>query len=483
MVAGADCIDDCDVLRSGATGEVLGHGVMAPSILGTFLRSFTFGHVRQLDRLSEGLLSRAWGFGAGPGEAPMTIDIDSTICQVYGKQKQGSAYGYTKVLGRHPLVATRADNGEIVHVRHRLGSANAGRGGPRFVRELIGRVRRAGATGPLTLRADSGFHCQHVVAACREHKVRYSISVNQNKAVFRAIEAIPDQQRTPTDYTPGGQAEVAECTYGDEHRLVVRQTWLTGKQAELFPSWRFHAFITDRDGTAVFLDADHRCHAVVELAIRDLKEGAGMTHCPSGDFNANAAWVVLATIAHNMVRWLAALGLDHQGPVVTKTIRRKFITVPARLTRRSRRAQLTCRRSAMGHRVVDELRPPRGSASQRVGAAHQGPAAPIPIAVPHLLVGHAQMAEDVTKGIWWRQSPARNDTLPVCTGYFGGWRPRAGSFVRLANHHLRTCRSAAVGSRRRPALEYATTDEQEDRRQATSERHEGFGRSMDLIAP
>jgi hypothetical protein len=103
MVAGADCIDDCDVLRSGATGKVLGHEVMAPSTLGTFLRSFTFGHVRQLDRLSEELLSRAWGFGAGPGGAPMTIDIDSTICQVYGKQKQGSAYGYSKVLGQHPL--------------------------------------------------------------------------------------------------------------------------------------------------------------------------------------------------------------------------------------------------------------------------------------------------------------------------------------------------------------------------------------------
>jgi hypothetical protein len=111
MVAGADCIDDCDVLRSGATGKVLGHEVMAPSTLGTFLRSFTFGHVRQLDRLSEELLSRAWGFGAGPGGAPMTIDIDSTICQVYGKQKQGSAYGYSKVLGQHPLVATRADTG------------------------------------------------------------------------------------------------------------------------------------------------------------------------------------------------------------------------------------------------------------------------------------------------------------------------------------------------------------------------------------
>jgi len=340
MVAGADCIDDCDVLRSGATGKVLGHGVMAPSTLGTFLRIFTFGHVRQLDALSEELLSRAWRFGAGPSDAPMTIDIDSTIQQVYGKQKQGSAYGYAKVLGQHPLVATRADTGEVLHIRHRKGSANAGRGGPRFVRELIGRTRRAGATGPLTLRADSGCHSQFVVKACRDHEVRYSITVNLNKAVVRAIEAIAEESWTPIDYTLGGKAEVSECLYGDGHRLVVRRTRLTGKQAELFPSWRYHAFITDREGTAVFLDADHRHHAVVELAIRDLKEGAGMAHCPSGDFNANAAWAVLATIAHNMIRWLASLGLDHDGPVVAKTIRRKYITVPGRLTRRSRRTQL-----------------------------------------------------------------------------------------------------------------------------------------------
>jgi len=340
MVAGADCIDDCDVLRSGATGKVLGHGVMAPSTLGTFLRSFSFGHVRQLDRLSEELLTRAWGFGAGPGEAPMTIDIDSTICQVYGKDKQGSAYGYTKVLGQHPLVATRAGTGEVLHIRHRKGSAASGRGAPRFVRETIGRTRRAGATGPLTLRADSGFHSKHVVAACREHDVRYSITVNQNRAVVRAIEAIPEAEWVGIDYTLGGQAEVAECPYGDGHRLVVRRTRLVGKQAELFPSWRYHAFLTDREGTVVFLDADHRRHAVVELAIRDLKEGAGMTHCPSGNFNANAAWAVLATVAHNMVRWLAALGLDHEGPVVAKTIRRRFITVPGRLTHRSRRACL-----------------------------------------------------------------------------------------------------------------------------------------------
>jgi hypothetical protein len=114
MVAGADCIDDCDVLRAGATARVLGHRVMAPSTLGTFLRSFTFGHVRQLDALSEALLFRAWAFGAGPGEVAMTIDIDSTIQQVCGKQKQGSAYGWTKVLGQHPLVATRADIGEVL---------------------------------------------------------------------------------------------------------------------------------------------------------------------------------------------------------------------------------------------------------------------------------------------------------------------------------------------------------------------------------
>ena len=271
MVAGADCIEDCDVLRSGATGKVLGHGVMAPSTLGTFLRIFTFGHVRQLDRLTEELLSRAWTFGAGPGGAPMTIDIDSTIQRVYGKQKQGSAYGYTKVLGQHPLVATRADTGEVLHIRHRKGSANAGRGGPRFVREMIGRVRRAGAAGPLTLRADSGFHSQFVVKACRDHGVRYSITVNQNKAVTRAIEAIAEESWTRIDYTLGGEAAVSECPYGDEHRLVVRRTRLTGTQAELFASWRYHAFITDREGTAVSLDADHRRHAVVELAIRDLK--------------------------------------------------------------------------------------------------------------------------------------------------------------------------------------------------------------------
>ena len=181
------------------------------------------------------------------------------------------------------------------------------------MRELIGRTRRAGADGPLTLRADSGFYSKHLVKACRDHDVRYSITVNLNKAAVRAIEAISEKVWTPIDHTLGGRAEVAEYPYGDQHRHVVRRTRMTGTQAELFPSGRYHAFITDREGTAVFLDADHRHHAVVELAIRDLKEGAGMAHCPSGDFNANAAWTVLATIAHNKNRWMASLGLAHKG--------------------------------------------------------------------------------------------------------------------------------------------------------------------------
>ena len=340
MVAGAECIDDCDVLRSGSTGTVLGHDVMAPSTLGTFLRSFTFGHVRQLDALSEQILMRAWALGAGPGDSPMTIDIDSTIQQVYGKQKQGAAYGYTGVLGEHPLVATRAATGEVLHIRNRKGSAGSGRGAPRFVRETIGRSRRCGAAGQLTLRADSGFYSKHVVKACRDHDVRYSITVKQNTAVVRAIDAIPNDGWIDIEYTMGGRAQVAECSYGDGHRLVIRRTRLTGKQAELFPSWRHHAFITDREGTTVFLDADHRHHAVVELAIRDLKDGAGMAHCPSGTFNANAAWAVLATLAHNMIRWVASLGLEHTGTVVAKTIRRKYIAVPGRLTHRSRQHQL-----------------------------------------------------------------------------------------------------------------------------------------------
>jgi hypothetical protein len=339
LVAGGDCIDDADVLRTGSTAEVLGHRVMAPSTLGTFLRSFTFGHVRQLDRVAETVMGRAWAAGAGPGDGPMTIDVDSTVCEVHGHHKGGAAYGYTRQLGYHPLLATRADTGEVLHVRMRKGSANSARGAERFVNETAGRVRRAGAGGPLTLRADSGFWSAKVLAACRRHHIRFSITVRQTKTVTAAIASIPEQAWTDIDYPDGGIAQVAETTLGGD-RLIVRRTRLTGSQATLWPDWRHHAFVTDRQGSAVELDLDHRRHAVCELAIRDLKDGAGLRHCPSGGFLANAAWLVLATLAHNLLRWVATVGLGTRSQVVAKTIRRRLLAVPGRLTRSARRRLL-----------------------------------------------------------------------------------------------------------------------------------------------
>lgn len=183
MLAGAGRIDDVDVLRAGATGRVVGHEVAAPSRVGTWLRELTFGHVRQLDRLAEAMLARAWAAGAGPGDDPLVVDVDSTVCEVHGYAKQGAAYGYTRQRGYHPVLATRADTGEVVHARQRKGSANTARGAQRFVRETIGRIRRAGATGPITLRVDSGYWSRKVIAACQAHDVRFSLTVRNTHSV------------------------------------------------------------------------------------------------------------------------------------------------------------------------------------------------------------------------------------------------------------------------------------------------------------
>lgn len=339
MLAGGDCIDDVDVLRCGSTPDVLGHKVLAPSTIGTWLRRFSFGHIRQLDRLAEHALTAAWAVGLGPGDSELVIDIDSTICPTHGYAKAGASFGYTRVRGYHPLVAARADTGEVLHVRFREGKANTGRGAERFVREVLGRARRAGATGPIVLRADSGFWSKHVVKACRDHGVRYSITVRKQQAIAAAIDSIGEDQWIDIDYTAGGKAQVAETPYGDKHRLVVRRTRLVGRQAELFATWRHHAFITDLPGTTVELDEQHRAHAVVELAIRELK-AEGLAHCPSGHFHANGAWAVLATLAHNMIRWLHALGPNKPGLVVTKTVRRRLLALPGRITTSARRRVL-----------------------------------------------------------------------------------------------------------------------------------------------
>ena len=170
--SGADCIDDCDVLRAGRTEAVLGHKAMAPSTLGTFLRSFTFGHVRQLDRVLGQALRRAWPAGAGPGTGRLVIDVDCFVGEVHGHAKQGAGYGYTRKLGYHPILATRADTSEVLHVRLRKGAANTQRGALRFVDELLARVRRAGAAGQILLRADSGFWNKKVTARLREQGCR-----------------------------------------------------------------------------------------------------------------------------------------------------------------------------------------------------------------------------------------------------------------------------------------------------------------------
>jgi hypothetical protein len=267
----------------------------------------------------------------------MTTDADSTIWEVYGHHKQGAAYGYTHRLGYHPLLATRADTGEVLHARQRTGKANTARGAPRFVDETIGRVRRAGAGGELVFRADAGFWSATVIDRLRAHDVRFSITVRQTKPVRAAIAAIPEATWTTIPYPDSGVAQVAQTPFRGD-RLVVRRTRHHTNQGQLFPTWDYHAFVTDRPGSPVELDADHRRHAVIELAIRDAKHGAGLRHHPSGRFFANAAWLVLVTLAHNLLRWTAALGLGARNEqIVAKTLRRTLLALPGRLTRSARR--------------------------------------------------------------------------------------------------------------------------------------------------
>ena len=255
-LAGGDCIDDADAQRAGGTVGVLGCVVKAPSTLGTFLRSFRWGHVRQLDRVSRQLLARAWAAGAGPGDSPLTIDLDSTICETYGLAKEGARHhGYTGARGYHPLLAIAAGTGEVLMSRLREGRANTARGAAHFLRETVGRVRYGGARGQLTVRADSGFYAHTVVAACREMDVRFSITIRQRASLRDLIEAIPEEDWTPIPYWMDGAADVALTTYipfqtkpdAAPVRLIVRRVKpAPGSQLALFATYSYHGFITDR---------------------------------------------------------------------------------------------------------------------------------------------------------------------------------------------------------------------------------------------
>jgi Transposase DDE domain group 1 len=341
IAAGADSIDDAKVLRSGGTEALLGHRAMAPSTLGTFLRAFTFGHVRQLDRVLGEAIKRAWAAGAGPGAKRLVIDIDSFLGEARGRLKQGASFGYTGKRGYHPLLATRAGTGEVLHARLRKGSAASGRGALRFCEELIARVRRAGATGEILIRADSAFYSHKVIAYLEAKGARYSIAVTQHKRIAERISQIPASAWQPVpDYPETGVCELAETTYGGR-RLVVRRVHLhaQAEQTELFAYWRHFAFLTNRTEDMHTVDAEHRRHAEVELAIRDLKDQA-LAHFPSGQFSANAAWTVIACLAHNLVRWIGQLGLRDSTWRAAATIRRWLIALPGLLTRTARRFTL-----------------------------------------------------------------------------------------------------------------------------------------------
>ena len=331
MALGADSIDDCDLLRSGRTRRLLGGWVAAPSTLGTFLRAFTFGHVRQLDRVLAECLTRAWKAGVGPGEERLVVDVDSFVGEVHGYQKQGAAFGYSRKRGYHPILASRAETGEVLHLRLRKGSANTQRGILRFTDELIARVGRAGATGVKLLRADSGFWNTQVFARLERAGWSYSIGVRMTAPVRALVERIAEQAWTTlTDYPDTGEAQIAETTL-QGRRLIVRRVRTLGVQGELFPDWQQFPFVSNRSEEIALVEAEHRQHAVVELVIRDLKDQA-LAHFPSGQFHANSAWTVIAALPHNLLRWTEVLGVAGRSIRAARTLRRRLLTLPGRLT-------------------------------------------------------------------------------------------------------------------------------------------------------
>jgi len=382
VLAGAEFIDGCDVLRAGSTSAVLGHAVAAPSTIGTFLRSFSWGHARQLDAVAGETLARAWAAGAGPDLAgEFTIDVDSSIHETYGLQKEGgSRFGYTQVRGYHPLYAFAGADGEVLHSRLRGGNSHTARGADGFLTETFSRVRAGGVTGGLSVRADSGFYSKKVVEACQRAGARWSITAKLYKNILAAISRIPDEAWKPIPYWLEEGADVAAVDFvafkahktdpGVACRLVVRRTKPTpGSQLALLVDWSYHAFITDMDGDPVVLDAWHRAHATCENAIRDLKYGVALNHLPSGRFGANAAWLGLNVIAHNLSRWTVRIGgldkiatakapapddpaatadsrcdqqtrRDRKSFVTTETLRRCYLAIPGRLARSARQLTL-----------------------------------------------------------------------------------------------------------------------------------------------
>jgi hypothetical protein len=366
MVAGADSIDDMDLLRHGGMGRLFG-GVRAPSTLGTFLRTFTFGHVRQLDavasRLLVNLATQAPQLLPGAGQL-VYVDVDDTVRRTYGYAKQGAGRGYTGVKGLNALIATISTPSSapvIAAARLRKGSTNSVKGAHRLIADALVTAKTAGATGARVLRADSAFYSCEVIAATGRHDSRFSITARQDRAVRKAIAAIGEDEWTPIKYTNAvfdddqqrwiSAAEVAETRYTAftskpkdmqvTARLIVRRIpdLNPANQSELFTAYRYHAVFTDSPLPMLDAEKAHRAHAIVEQVIADLKNGP-LAHLPSGQFWANSAWLVCAAMAFNLTRAAGAIAGSVHSRATTGTIRAQLINVPARIARSARRLTL-----------------------------------------------------------------------------------------------------------------------------------------------
>lgn len=369
MIAGADSIDDMDLLRHGAMTRLFDR-VRAPSTLGTFLRLFTFGHVRQLDAVAARLLGRlAVATPILAGAAQVTfLDIDDTLRQTYGYAKQGSGRGYTGVKGLNALLATLSTPLSvpvIAATRLRKGSTNSVRGAAKLLADALATARRAGATGMVIVRADSAYYGHDIINTCRRGGARFSVTARQTATVTRAIGGIGEDAWTAIRYPNAvwdddeqrwvSDAEVAEIAFTAftgrrkaDHitaRLIVRRvrrlnpTVVRAGQSEMFAVYRYHAVFTDSDEPTLTAEASHRDHAIVEQVIADLKDSA-LAHLPSGVFTANAAWLVCAAIAHNLTRAAAALASAFHARARTGTIRAQLINTPARIARSAGRLVL-----------------------------------------------------------------------------------------------------------------------------------------------
>jgi len=362
MCAGADCIDDIDMIRSGGMKTLFG-GVYAPSTVGTLLREFTFGHARQLESvLREHLVALCQRVDLLPdaAEQQVFVDIDSLLRPVYGHAKQGASYGHTKIAGKQilrkglsPLATTISTAGSapvIAGMRLRAGRTGSAKGAGRMVAQAIGTARAAGASGQILVRGDSAYGNRKVIRACRRAGAQFSLVVTRNPAIQRALDAIDETAWTPVSY-PGAvrdpdtgawisDAEVAEIGYtafasttdAVTARLVVRRVKDARYPDALFPVWRYHPFLTDTDLPVEQADITHRQHAIIETVFADLIDGP-LAHIPSGQFGANSAWVLCVAIAHNLLRAAGVLAGDRHARARGSTLRRRIINVPARLAR------------------------------------------------------------------------------------------------------------------------------------------------------